>query len=188
MGKLIYLLNVSLDGYVETSDKSLDWSVADDETHGWFADYSRGLDAELYGRRLWELMAPYWGNPEADPDRSDTEREFGRIWRATPKIVFSSTLKSVDGNARLVRGDAVEELPRVREEFGGDIGVAGPTLASAFIRRGLVDVFGMVVHPVILGGGTPYLPSMDEPIRLRLTDTHRFASGAVYLGYEADRS
>jgi dihydrofolate reductase len=102
--------------------------------------------------------------------------------------VFSSTLKSVDGNARLVRGDAVEELPRVREEFGGDIGVAGPTLASAFIRRGLVDVFGMVVHPVILGGGTPYLPSMDEPIRLRLTDTHRFASGAVYLGYEADRS
>jgi dihydrofolate reductase len=187
MGKLVYMLNVSLDGYVETPDHSLDWSLADDELHSWFTEYSRGLGAELYGRRLWELMAPYWGNPELDSNRTESERDFGRLWRATPKIVFSSTLESVEGNARLVNGDVGEELARARTEFDGDLGVGGPTLAHQFVRRGLVDVFGMVVHPVMIGAGTPYFPPMDEPIRMRLTDTHRFDSGVVYLGYEADR-
>jgi dihydrofolate reductase len=185
MGKLIYMLNVSLDGYVETPDHSLDWAVVDDELHSWFNDQTRAMDASLYGRGLYELMAAYWPTAESDPSTTETEREFARLWNAMPKIVFSSTLESVEWNSRLVRGDVGEELARLRTEFDGDLDVGGATLASAFIRRGLVDEYRLVVHPVILGGGTPFWPKLDAPIRLRLTETHRFASGALYLSYAA---
>ena len=186
MGRLTYSLNVSLDGFVETPDHSLDWADVDDEVHTWFNDQARGLDAELYGRRMYELMNAYWPHGETDPDGTATTREYSRIWKATPKIVFSSSLDSVEGNARLVRGgDVAEELARVREEFPGDLGVGGATLAASFIRRGLVDEFRLVVHPVVLGSGTPFFPTLDEPLRLKLTETKRFASGVTYLGYEA---
>lgn len=186
MGKLIYLMNVSLDGYIETSDHSLDWTVIDQELHTWFNDQTRELDASLYGRRLYELMAAYWPTAESDPSATEAEREFARIWNAMPKIVFSSTLDSVEWNSRLVRGDVAEELARLRTEFDGDLDVGGATLASAFIRRGLVDEYRLVVHPVILGAGTPFWPKLDAPIRLRLIDTHRFASGVLYLGYAVE--
>jgi dihydrofolate reductase len=183
LGKLIYLMNVSLDGYIETPNHSLDWTVVDDELHTWFNHQTRQLDASLYGRRLYELMAAHWPTGESDPSATEPMREFARIWNAMPKIVFSSTLESVEWNSRLVRGDVGEELARLRSEFDGDLAVAGPTLASAFIRRGLVEEYRLVVHPVILGGGTPFWPQLDAPIRLRLTETHRFASGVLYLGY-----
>ena len=185
MGKLIYTLNMSLDGFVETADHSLDWSVADDELLRWFTGRARGLAASLYGRRLYEVMSAYWPTAETDPAGNETSRAFGREWLRIPKIVFSSTLTSVDWNSRLVRGDVGEELARLREEFDGDFEVAGPTLASEFVRRGLVDRFEQVVHPVILGGGTPYLPHLDAPIRVRLTDERTFASGVTYRGYDA---
>jgi dihydrofolate reductase len=185
MGKLIYMLNVSLDGYVETPDHSLDWAVVDDELHSWFNDQTRALDASLYGRGLYELMAAHWPTAESDPSTTETEREFARLWNAMPKIVFSSTLKSVEWNSRLVRGDVGEELARLRTEFDGDLDVGGATLASAFIRRGLVDEYRLVVHPVVLGAGTPFWPRLDAPIRLRLTETRRFESGVLYLGYTA---
>jgi dihydrofolate reductase len=185
LGKLIYLLNVSLDGFVETPDHMLDWTVVDDELHTWFNDQLREVDAELYGRRLYEVMAAYWPTAESDPSATEPMREFARIWNATPKIVFSSTLDTVEWNSRLVRGDVGEELARLRTEFTGDLSVGGATLASAFIRRGLVDEYRLVVHPVVLGSGTPFWPNLDGPIRLRLTETHRFESGVVYLSYAA---
>src|SRR5919109_1949552 len=110
MGKLIYLLNVSLDGFIETTDHRLDWTLIDDELHRWFNDRERSLDATLYGRRLWEVMAAHWPTAEEDPSSTDTERDFARIWNAMPKIVFSSTLDHVEHNARLVRGDVGEVL------------------------------------------------------------------------------
>ena len=105
MGKLIYLLNVSLDGYIETPDHSLAWTSVDDELHTWFNDHMRNVSASLYGRRLYEVMSAYWPNYESDPDATEPMREFGRIWNATPRIVFSSTLDRVDFNSRLVHGD-----------------------------------------------------------------------------------
>jgi dihydrofolate reductase len=114
-------------------------------------------------------------------------REFARLWAATPKIVFSSTLDRVDWNSRLVRGNVSEELARLRTEFAGDIEVGGPTLAASFIRRGLVDEFQLLVHPVVLGAGTPFFPELDEPIRLRQTESKTFGSGVMYLGYVTDR-
>jgi dihydrofolate reductase len=185
MGRLIYLLNVSLDGFVETPDHGLDWATIDEELHTWFNERTRELDATLYGRRLYELMAGHWPTAESDPSVTGPEREFARIWLDMPKIVFSSTLESVEWNSRLVRGDPEEELRRIRAEFEGDLDVGGPTLAASFIRRGLVDEYHLVVHPVVLGSGTPFFPALDSPIRLRLKETHRFGSGVVYLGYSA---
>ena len=134
---------------------------------------------------MYELMAAYWPTAESDPDATAPERDFARIWLATPKIVFSSTLPSVDWNSRLVRGDIGHELARLRTEFDGDLDVSGAAIAGAFIRRGLVDEYRLLVHPIILGAGTPFFPALDTPLDLRLTEQRRFESGVVYLGYEA---
>ena len=186
MGKLVYSMNVSLDGYVATPDGGLEWSIVDDEVHGWWNDQVRGESASLYGRRLYETMA-VWETMESNPEAGEVELDFARAWKATPKIVFSSTLDSVVDSCRLIRTDAVEAYPSLRDEFDGEISVGGPTLASAFVRAGLVDEYRMVVHPVVLGAGLPFWPALERPIGLRLLDTHRFASGATYLGYAARR-
>ncbi len=185
MGSVVYLLNVSLDGFIETPERGLDWTLVDEELHAWFNDQTRSTAALLYGRRLYELMAAYWPTAESDPATTPVEREFARLWLATPKIVFSTTLESVSWNSRLVSGDVGEALARVRDEFDGDLAVGGPTLAASFIERGLVDEYRLVVHPVILGAGTRLYPALDQQIGLRLRDTRTFASGAVYLGYVA---
>ena len=185
MGKLIYCMNVSLDGYVETVDRSLDWTMVDEELHTWFNDRARETDAFLHGRRVYELMAAYWPTAESDPSATEYMLDFARIWNAKPKVVFSSTLKTVKWNSRLVNGDVGDQLERLRAEFDGDLSVDGPTLASEFIRRGLVDEYQLLVHPVILGAGTPFFPTLDVPIRLRQTETRTFHSGVTYLGYSA---
>jgi dihydrofolate reductase len=183
VGKLIYSLNVSLDGFVETPGHSLDWAVVDHELHTWFNEQARTLDASLYGRRMWEVMSGYWPTGEDDPSASDAEREFSRIWKPMPKVVFSTSLPAVGHNARLVRGDVAEVLADVRREFDGDIDVGGANLAGQFVRRGLVDEYRLVIHPVVLGAGTPFWPELDAPLRLRLTDTRTFDSGAMVASY-----
>lgn len=183
MGRLIYLLNVSLDGFIETPDRRLDWTTIDEEIHGWFNDQMRSLDATLYGRRIYELMAAHWPTAERDPATSDVEREFARIWNPLPKIVFSRTLERVEHNSRLVQGDVATVLDEVRREFDGDLGVAGPDLAGQFVRRGLVDEYRLVIHPVVLGAGTPFWPELEQPLRLRLGDRHVFSNGIEYRSY-----
>jgi dihydrofolate reductase len=183
MTRLIYMLNVSLDGYVETPEHALDWANVDEELHGWFNDRTRELDASLYGRRMYELMAGYWPTAESDPAASPAMREFAAIWTRLPKIVFSSSLTSVGDNSRLVSGDVGEILASLRTEFRGDLDVGGPTLAAEFIRWGLIDEYGLVVHPVVLGAGTPFFPPLENRLNLRQIDSRRFASGATYLGY-----
>jgi len=186
MGSLIYSMNVSVDGFVETPEHSLDWATVDDEIHAWWNDRIREADAFLYGRRLWEAMA-VWETLDEDPASTPVMREFARIWKARPKIVFSTSLTSVGPNARLVRGDVGEVLAQLRQEFSGNLDVGGPTLAAQFIERGLVDGYRAVIHPVVLGGGTPFLPSLGAPIALRRTESRTFASGPVYVGYVPDR-
>jgi dihydrofolate reductase len=185
VGKLIYSLNVSLDGYVETTDHSLDWANVDEELHFWFNEQARRLDASLYGRRMYEVMASYWPFAQSDPAGTPAMREFAEIWIDTPKIVFSKTLPSVDWNSRLVRGSVDDELKRLRTEFEGDMDVGGATLAASFIRAGLVDEYRLLVHPVVLGAGTPFFPSLPSQVRLRQVATRRFQSGVMYLGYES---
>jgi dihydrofolate reductase len=179
-------MNVSLDGFIETTEHSLDWTRVDEELHTWWNDQVEAADAFLYGRRLYEVMAAYWPYSEEDPAAPPYMKAFGRVWRARPKIVFSSSLASVEGNSRLVRDDPVATLPALKAEFPGVLTVGGPDLAAAFIKADLVDEYRPVVHPVVLGSGKPFLPPLNEPISLRLTDTHRFGSGAVALCYEKE--
>jgi dihydrofolate reductase len=185
MGKVTYSMNVSLDGFVDAPGRGPDWVPIDEEVHTWWADEVRGTAAIMNGRRLYDMMAPYWPNAESDPNTNDYTLDFARAWNATPKVVVSRTLREPIGGYRLAAGDPVEELERLKAEHDGEISIGGPTLAAAFIERGLVDVYRLVVHPVVLGAGTPFFPRLERPIGLRLTDTRIFGSGAVYLGYEA---
>jgi len=184
MGKLIYSLSVSLDGFVESSTHSLDWASIDEELHSFFNDQSRGISKSLYGGRMYELMFGYWSTAEADPAASPVEREFAGIWKRIPRVVFSTTLDEVDPGSRLVRSDPVEEVVRLKAQ-PGDMDVGGPTLASALMRAGLIDEYRLAVHPIILGAGTPFFTELDARVPLKLLETRTFASGVVYLRYAA---
>lgn len=184
MGKLIYSMSVSLDGFVETPSRSLDWVLVDEELHSVFNDEARVMSAFLYGRRMYELMTGYWPTAEADPAATPAMVEFARIWKDKPKIVFSTTLDRVEWNSRLVRENAVEEVAGLKAQ-GLDMDVGGPTTASTFIKAGLVDEYRLFVQPVILGAGTRFFPLLDDHVGLRLLETKTFASGVHYLRYEA---
>lgn len=183
MGKLIYLLNVSLDGFIETPDHGLEWASIDAELHSWFNEQTRTLDASLYGRRLYEVMSAHWPTAEEDPSATDVEREFARIWNPMPKVVFSTSLEHVEHNSRLVQGDVGTVLKDLRREFDGDLDVGGANLAGQFVRRGLVDEYKLMIHPVVLGAGTPFWPELDAPLRLRLVEERKFESGVALRTY-----
>jgi dihydrofolate reductase len=190
MGRLIYGLNVSLDGYINSPQGGLEWANVDDETHSWFNARAREVSASIYGRGLYETMAGHWPTALDEPGIAPVEREFAEIWNATPIYVFSSTLTEVVPNCRLVRDDVEQGYARIREEVDGDIEIGGATIAAAFMERGLIDVFQLMVHPVAIGGGMPYFPAGKPPRPLRLTQTQRFESGVVLLEYvpaDADR-
>jgi dihydrofolate reductase len=132
---------------------------------------------------MYELMVAYWPTADADPSATEAMLEFARIANAKPKVVFSTSLTSVEWNGRLVSGHVEDELARLRTEFDGDLDIGGPTLASQFIRRGLVDEYRLLIHPVVLGAGTPFFPGLERPMGLQLKESQTFASGVVYLGY-----
>jgi dihydrofolate reductase len=183
MSRLIYSMMVSLDGFVETTDRSLDWVLVDEELHTFSNEQERELGAQLYGRRLYEVMAAYWPTADADPSLPAYMAEFARTWREKPKVVFSRTLDMVGWNSRLFRGDAVEEVSRLKAQPGADLGIGGPTLASTLVRHDLVDEYRLLVQPVILGAGKPFLPALDGVLELKLVETRTFSSGVVYLRY-----
>jgi dihydrofolate reductase len=154
--------------------------------HSWFNDQARALDASLYGRRMYELMADYWPTGDSDPAATDAMRDFARIWRPMPKIVFSTSLDRVDPTLASCRAMWVPP-GRASPWVAGDIDVGGPNLAGQFVRRGLVDEYRLVVHPVELGAETPVWPDLDAPLPLRLVETRSFASGAELRSYGAHR-
>lgn len=183
MGRLIYSMMVSLDGYIETADHSLDWVIPDEELHTFINNQVRDQGGSLYGRRLYELMAGFWPTADEDPAAPPYIVDFSRIWKAMPKIVFSTTLDAVSWNSRLVREDIAGEIARAKAQSEKDLDIGGPTLAATAIRHGLVDEYGLFVHPVVLGGGTPFFPAEMNRVDLCLAETRTFASGVVYLRY-----
>jgi dihydrofolate reductase len=184
MGRLVYSMSVSLDGFVETHGRSLDWVLIDEELHSLFNEEARAMTAFLYGRRMYQLMVDYWPTAETDPSATPAMIEFARIWKDKPKIVFSRTLKRVEWNSRLVRDDAAEEVAQLKAQPGFDMDVGGATMASTFMRLRLIDEYRLFVHPVILGAGTPFFTAVDDIIGLKLLETRTFRSGVVYLRYE----
>lgn len=185
MRKLIYSFNVSLDGYIADRDGDLSWGRPDTELHQAHNDMAREAGTFIYGRRMYELMAAYWPTADTDPEVEPVVADFARVWRETPKVVFSSTLDEVGHNSRLVTGDLGTELTRLKALDGGDLMIGGAQLAAGAIRVGLVDEYRMFVHPIVLGGGRPYFPTLDAPIPLRLAETRRFDSGVIMLTHEA---
>ncbi len=182
MRKVIYSFTVSLDGFIAGPDGGIDWSAPDEELHRFHNQRVRELDAQFCGRRLYEEML-YWETVEENPSAGEIELEFAGIWRELPKIVFSTTLEKVEGNARLAREGVAEEVAKLKEQPGKDLAVGGAGLASTFIELGLVDEYQLFVSPVVLGGGTPLFPAVEQKLDLELVETRTFGSRIVYLHY-----
>lgn len=187
MGTLTYGMNISLDGYTADANGDLDWSTPDEELHQYWNDRTGQVALSLYGRKLYELMSAHWPTAGQAPDVSPVEAEYARLWLAMPKVVFSRTLESVAWNSRLERGDVVEAARRLKAETDGLMEVAGAALAAPLVQAGLVDEFHVLVTPVLIGGGTPFFPSLDSWSKLELVENRTFRSGAVLLRYKTVR-
>jgi dihydrofolate reductase len=183
MRSVIYSMSVSLDGYIAGPDGSFDWTPPDEEVFRFWTDQTRELAAQVMGRRLYETML-YWESADQNPSLDFDTLEWASVWRPLPKVVFSTTLSAVEGNARLASGSLVEEIERLRGEPGdGDIGIGGATLAGEAAQLGLIDEFRPVVIPVVVGGGIPFYPQCERRLDLELIESRTFSSQAVYLRY-----
>jgi len=179
--KLIFSMTMSLDGYIAGPDGAIDWTVPDEELFRFHTQQTQEIGVHLCGRRLYETMV-YWETAEESPLVAEHVK-FAQIWKALPKVVFSSTLESVVGNTRLACDGVGEEVARLKEQPGKDIAVGGAGLARACMKSGLIDEWRLFVSPVLLGGGTPYFPTLDASINLELVETKTFGSRVVYLRY-----
>jgi dihydrofolate reductase len=187
MRSVTYSMSVSLDGYIVGPDGRLDWSVPDEEVSGFATDETRQVGAMLLGRKLYETML-YWETADQDPSLDDTDREFIAIWKPLPKVVFSTTLSAVQGNARLATGGLADEIERLRAEPGeGDIAIGGATLAADAAALGLIDEYRARIYPVLVGGGIPFFPRHERRVDLELVETRTFSSRVVDLRYRVTR-
>jgi dihydrofolate reductase len=188
MRKLIYSMMVSLDGYIEDVNHKIDWHIIDEELHQFINDQQAEVDTFLYGRRMYENMASFWPTADEDPSNPSFVVEWARIWKNMPKIVFSKTLENVKWNSRLVREVIPEEIHKLKAQPGKALSVGGATIAADFIKQNLIDEYQLFVQPVILGGGRPFFPALENRIRLRLVETRKFSSGVYLLCYQVDKS
>jgi dihydrofolate reductase len=182
MRKLIYSMGASLDGFIAAPDGSIDWSAPDEELHRFHNQQTREIVGHLCGRRLYQTMLPWETTDEAE--FGPVEQEFARIWKAIPKVVFSTTLSTIEGNARLASDGLAVEVANLKDQSGdGVVSIGGAGLGAEAIRLGLVDEFRLFVSPVVLGGGTPFFPPLDHRINLELVETRTFGSRVVYTRY-----
>ncbi|MFZ4134621.1 dihydrofolate reductase family protein [Streptomyces koyangensis] len=189
MRKLIYGMNLSLDGYIAAPGDDIGWSgPPSDELFQWWLDQEQASGLTLYGRKLWETMSAYWPTGDQQPGATPAEIAFARNWRSTPKVVFSSTLDgALDWNTRLVTSDAIAEITRLKAEDGAPLQIGGATLAAAAMRAGLIDEYAIATHPVLIGGGTPFFGPLDGWVNLNLLETRTFPGGVVLTRYETRR-
>jgi dihydrofolate reductase len=188
MRSVTYSMGVSLDGYIVGPDGHFDWTAPDEEVFGFATDQIREVGVHLLGRRLYETML-YWETADQDPSLDDSMLEWAALWKSLPKVVFSTTLSAVQGNARLASGGLAEEIARLRAEPGdGDIAIGGATLAVEAAASGLIDEYRPKVYPVLAGGGIPFFPQHERRVDLELVETRTFSSSrVVYLRYRVAR-
>ncbi|MEU6810363.1 dihydrofolate reductase family protein [Streptomyces sp. NPDC046831] len=163
------------------------WSVPSDELFQFWSDQLQATDLSLYGRKLWQMMSSYWPTGDQQPNATPAEIEFARRWRDRPKVVFSSTIDKVDWNTRLVTGDVVAEITRLKAGDGGPMDIGGATLAGAAMRAGLIDEYVLATAPVLVGGGTPFFTALDSWVNLNLVETRPFPCGVILTRYETRR-
>jgi len=165
--KLTFGMNLSLDGYIAAPGDDIGWSVPSDELFQWWSDRVGATGLALYGRKLWETMSSHWPTAGQQPGATPAEIGFARRWRDMPKVVFSSTISTVDWNTRLVTGDAVTEITRLKAE--------------------LIDEYVLATAPVLVGSGTPFFAALDNWVNLNLVETRTFPEGVVLTRYETKR-
>jgi dihydrofolate reductase len=183
-----YSMGVSLDGYIVGPDGDIiPTPPPDEEVWRLVTDEIREVGVHLMGRRLYETML-YWETADQDPSLDDAEIEWAALWKPLPKVVFSTTVSAVQGNARLATAGLAEEIERLRAEPGeGDIAIGGATLAAEAAALDLIDEYRARVYPVLVGGGIPYFPQRERRVDLELVETRTFSSRVVYLRYRVAR-
>ena len=182
MAKLIYSAIMSLDGYVADEDGDFDWAEPDEEMHTFVNDLERPVGTYLYGRRMYEVMVA-WESPDIVADQSPFMHDYAEIWKGADKIVYSTTLESASSaRTRVERDFDPKAIRQMKATANHDISVGGPDLAAQAIKTGLVDEWHLFVTPIVVGGGTRFVPN-DVRLKLELVDERRFGNGAVYLHY-----
>ena len=178
---LIVSMGVSVDGFIADRDGAFGWGVPSEEQFRFHIEQVRELGACLLGRRLYETMLAWDTDPSlrATPD----EQEFADVWCAIPKVVFSRTLESVEGNARLATSSVAEEVAAALDATDKDVAIGGAGLAAQAVELGLVDELRMFRYPVVVGGGTPFLPPVTTDVPLDLVETRTFASRVIFERY-----
>ncbi|HEX2192681.1 MAG TPA: dihydrofolate reductase family protein [Acidimicrobiales bacterium] len=184
MRRIVFMMSVSLDGFFEGPDREIDWHVVDEELHSHFNELLGAMGAFVEGRVTYELMNEFWPTADTDPASTGPMVEFARIWRDTPKIVFSRTLEQGEPNTTVVRELVPEEVRALKAQPGGDLALGGADLAAAFMAHDLIDEFRLYVHPVVIGRGKPLFRPSDRRTRLRLVESRTFGNGVVLLRYE----
>src|SRR5437660_7345212 len=186
MRSVTYSMGVSLDGYIVGPDGGFDCTAPDEEVFRFRIDEIREVGVHLLGRKLYETML-YWETADQDPALDDAELEWAAIWKPLPKVVFSTTLSAVEGNARLATGSLADEIERLRGEAGDrDIAIGGATLAREAARLDLIDEYQPRVCSALVGGGIPFYPQSGRRVELELIESRTFAQ-AVYLRYRVAR-
>ena len=178
-------MSVSVDGFIADRDGAFGWTAPSDELFRFHLAQVRELGGYLLGRRLYETMLVW----ETDSSLRDNEASaaFADVWCAIPKIVFSRTLDSVQGNARLAETSVAEEAAAALNATDKDVSIGGAGLAASAIQLGLVDELRMFRYPVVIGGGTPFLPPVTEDVSLDLIETRTFGSRVIYERYRRVR-
>jgi dihydrofolate reductase len=186
MGKLVYSLSTSIDGYIEGPDRDISWHRVDEDLHWFFNEKFDGFGAFVSGGMTYRMMADFWPTADQDPESSPSMVEFARIWRDKPKIVYSRTLDHADWNTTIVRDIVPDDVRSLKEQFEGDLVVGGPQIAAQLIPHDLIDEFHVNVMPVAIGAGTPMFPAGADALDLTLIDSRAFGNGVVLLRYARD--
>ena len=182
MRKIIYWVHVSLDGHIAGPDGEFDWPVFGPELARFSHEENDRVDTFLYGRAVWEVMSGYWPTADENTDEEHA-RYFAPIWRATPKVVFSTTLEKADWNTTVVGGDLASAVADLKALPGKDMQLTGGAgVAKALADLDLIDEYQVVVHPVVLGGGKQLFPLADR-FTLKLAETRTFDGATVLLRY-----
>ena len=184
MRKIVWMMSVSDDGYMEGPNREIDWHMVDDELHRHMNGWLAGAGGFLEGRVTYELMEDFWPTADQDPAAPPTIVEFAQIWRQMPKIVYSRTLERAGGNATVVHQVVPAEVLALKAQPGGDLIVGAADLGAEFARHDLIDEYRLYVHPIVIGRGRPMLRPSDAEVPLRLIETHSFGNGVVLLRYE----
>lgn len=180
MRNIIYGINLTADGCCDHTQLS-----GSEEIHEYFTDLMRDVDLIIYGRKTYELMVPYWPDVAKSQSGTKSEIDFAQTFNAIDKVVCSRTLKTVEGNTKLICGNLAEEIMKLKQQPGKNISIGGISLPAELIALGLVDEFYFLVHPIIAGQGRRLLDDIGlrPQLDLKLADTRILKSGAVALHY-----